>query len=163
MGWIVGLIVALVLFLFDRFVKKELVVNNENIPDDLVEWVPIAQKYARQYDVPSDIVKAVIMVESAGDQYARGSAGEWGLMQLKPIAVRDVRENLDETVDIDNYQTDPDENIKAGTAFLALQKKRAGSWDEGIKAYNQGFQGKDIFINRASTYLKKVNEFRGIF
>ena len=44
----------------------------------------LIQTYAKQYGVPVDLAHAVIKVESNFNPKARGSAGEVGLMQIKP-------------------------------------------------------------------------------
>jgi soluble lytic murein transglycosylase-like protein len=44
----------------------------------------IITKYAKSYGVPVDLAHAVVRVESNFNPKARGSAGEVGLMQIKP-------------------------------------------------------------------------------
>lgn len=131
------------------------------IPESVSKWYDKVNFYSMLFNVPADISMSVLWVESAGDPYAVGSAGESGLFQLKPIAVRDVRENTG--VDYSSYSIDPDENIQAGIRFLSLQKKRSGSWPEAIKAYNQGFLGAKKNPGLANDYLQKVNAKRKYF
>jgi len=149
-------------FIFYEGLKDELTVNNEKIPKPVAAWAPIAKKYGRKYGVPADIILSVINVESAGNPSARGRNGEFGLMQLKPIAVKDVRQNMDPETSISLYETDPEENIRVGTLFLKLQHKRAKNWPDAIRAYNQGFEGMDLYPGRGNNYLNKVNRFRSL-
>ena len=46
------------------------------------------QTYAKTYGVPVDLAHAVVRVESNFNPKARGSAGEIGLMQIKPATAR---------------------------------------------------------------------------
>lgn len=132
------------------------------VPEKVVRWKETAEKYAREYGINPVDVMAILWTESAGFQSAKGSAGELGLMQLKEIAVKDVQSNYPDD-DFSGWRESPEKNIKAGTAFLALQIKRAGSVDEGIKAYNQGLTGSKIYPERAQKYLNLVDERRKNF
>jgi soluble lytic murein transglycosylase-like protein len=69
-----------------------------------------AEYYASVFDVPAELVKAVIQVESGWNPYAVSKKGAAGLMQLMPgtalrFGVRD-RFNIEE-------------NIRGGVAYLA--------------------------------------------
>lgn len=134
---------------------KEKQVNSRKIPDSVSRWESEAQKYAREFNVPLKYVLATIWQESAGKPGAVGSANEKGLMQLKQIAVKDAQQSYPDK-NFDGWQTIPEQNIKAGVAFLAVQKRRAGDWFSALKAYNQGYQGMKVYPEKAQQYATGV-------
>lgn len=131
-------------------------VNAANIPDAVQKWLPDIAEAAKKYNVPFDVAAAVMWVESAGNPSAQGSAGEIGLMQLKQIAINDLE--LQNIGRFPGWDMMPWENIHAGVAYLSLQKKRAGTWDKAIMAYNQGYQGMQDKPELAGNYLLKVKD-----
>jgi soluble lytic murein transglycosylase-like protein len=76
-----------------------------------------------RFAVPARWVRAVIQIESAGDQHATSSRGAMGLMQLMPgtWAELSVRYGLG----LDPF--DAHDNIVAGTAYLKDMHDRFGS------------------------------------
>jgi soluble lytic murein transglycosylase-like protein len=73
----------------------------------LSKWV---NYYALRFQVPTELVEAIIDEESSWNPYAVSSKGAAGLMQLMPqTAVRFGVEN----------RFRPDENIRGGIAYLA--------------------------------------------
>ncbi len=88
------------------------------------DWIArfIAEASAR-FAVPARWIRAVMQVESAGDEHATSSRGAMGLMQLMPdtwveLSVRDG-------LGLDPF--DPRDNILAGTAYLKEMHDRFGS------------------------------------
>lgn len=151
-------LIAVFIALFFGASVKEDAVNFAKVPGSVTQRYNIAKKWADIYGVPVKYVMATIWTESTGNMLPDGKAGEKGVMQLKPIAVLDVRENGDRK--FLNWQTDVNDNIGAGTAFLALMKKRHKTWKEAIRAYNQGGAGKDREGTKelADIYYQKVND-----
>lgn len=95
-------------------------------------------KYADLYDVPNELALAVVQIESSFRPTVRGSAGEIGLMQIKPATARMM-----------GYKGkasglyDPETNIRFGMKYLA------GAHDLGdgkicrtILKYNAGHGAK---------------------
>lgn len=161
--WI-AVAIAIMAGLYSVLVKTKAEAVNYNrsiVPGPIINWEETVSKYAGKYGVPFDIAMSVMWVESAGDQYAEGSAGEKGLYQLKEIAVLDLEQNGYGS--FWDYDFSPEENIQAGIAFLDLQKKRTGNWEQAIKAYNQGQAGAKKYPGRAADYFAKVNEKRRFF
>lgn len=109
---------------------------------------------SRAYGVPPEIITSVIIRESNGNPDAVGLAGEKGLMQLKDIAVRDAHQNGLTPRTAASFR--PTENILDGTAFLALQKQRAGSWFDALRAYNKGFAASQEFKENGAGYARNV-------
>ena len=98
----------------------------------------LIQTYARTYGVPVDLAHAVVRVESNFNPKARGSAGEIGLMQIKPATARMM-----------GYRGsakglfDPETNIKFGMKYLAMAHDLGGGTTCGtILKYNAGHGAK---------------------
>src|SRR5260221_5728926 len=89
----------------------------------------LVRKYARQYGVDAALVRKVIAAESAGDPNAVSPKGAQGLMQLMPATA----EFLGVT---DPF--DPDQNIEAGTRYLAQLIKQFPDERSAVAAYNFG-------------------------
>ncbi|UDF28878.1 UNVERIFIED_ORG: lytic transglycosylase domain-containing protein [Roseateles sp. XES5] len=96
------------------------------------------QSYAKAYGVPVDLAHAVVRVESNFNPRARGSAGEIGLMQIKPATARMM-----------GYRGsskglyDPETNIKFGMKYLAMAHELGGGTTCGtILKYNAGHGAK---------------------
>ncbi|MDD2730857.1 MAG: transglycosylase SLT domain-containing protein [Candidatus Portnoybacteria bacterium] len=89
-------------------------------------YADLINKYAGKYNLDPNFVKAVIQAESGGNPSAKSSAGACGLMQLMPV------HNLSNCLN-------PEENIAAGTKFLAALSRRYNSdQSKMLAAYNWG-------------------------
>ncbi len=94
----------------------------------------IINTYARQYGVPSELAHAVIRIESNFNPRARGSAGEIGLMQIKPGTAR-MMGYTGSTRGL----YDPETNIRFGMKYLAMAHQLSGGVTCGtILKYNAG-------------------------
>lgn len=98
----------------------------------------LISQYASQYGVPVSLAHAVVRVESNFNPKARGSAGEIGLMQIKPATARMMgysgsRKGL----------FDPETNIKFGMKYLAAAHQLGGGETcSTILKYNAGHGAK---------------------
>lgn len=87
-------------------------------------------KYASKYGLNPNLIKAIVSVESCYDKNAVSSAGAQGLMQLMPATA----EWLGVTDSLDSEQ-----NLEAGTRYLAKLKKRYNDDNKlALAAYNAG-------------------------
>lgn len=98
----------------------------------------LISSYAKSNGVPESLAHAVISVESNYRPTARGSAGEIGLMQIKPTTARMM-----------GYRGsakglyDPETNIKYGMLYLAKAHELGGGSTCGtILKYNAGHGAK---------------------
>lgn len=147
---ITGILILLAVFYGAKVVDK----SSADIPNQVLQWKKAAQSASEKTGVPWRIILATIWVESAGRQDATGSAGEIGLMQLKAIAVQDVRHFMG--YDPSDWKVSPVKNIITGAYYLKLQHERTGSWERAIQAYNQGVQGANENPQLAASYYQKV-------
>ena len=92
---------------------------------------------AEKYDLPPELICAVILAESSFEPDARSSAGAVGLMQLTSIANEDIcnRSGMDINADL----TDPEINIQRGCYYLAYLMRQFDSRDAAVAAYNAGY------------------------
>ena len=112
-----------------------------------------AGHWADVYDVPRELVYAVIEAESAWDPFAVSRAGAAGLMQLMPdtAAMFGVRNRFDVA-----------ENTRGGVAYLAWLKERCGSdWRLIVASYNAGHtrvlrRGLDYSSAEVHAYVSRV-------
>ena len=90
----------------------------------------IVHTASNKFDVPAELVWAVIAVESSFNPAARSPAGAMGLMQLMPGTARDLKVH-------DPY--DPYQNVLGGTKYLGyLLEKYNGNQKMAVAAYNAG-------------------------
>jgi hypothetical protein len=121
------------------------------------QYSAIIAQYAASYGVPVSLAHAVIQVESNYRPDARGSAGEIGLMQIKPATARMM-----------GYSGSmqglfhPETNIKFGMKYLAKAHKLGGGTTCGtILKYNAGHAAKRM-NPVSSAYCSKVKRFLGV-
>jgi soluble lytic murein transglycosylase-like protein len=108
---------------------------------------------AKVYNIPAELIRAVIAVESAGDTAAISHKGAVGLMQLMPQTAGQMF--VEDAVD-------PAQNIMGGTRYLRqLANEFAGDMVLVLAAYNAGpdavrkYKGVPPF-DETRLYVKKV-------
>jgi soluble lytic murein transglycosylase-like protein len=118
--------------------------------DDLIA------EHARANGVRTDLVKAVVQVESAFNPYAKSPKGAMGLMQLMPATVQQfgVRNPFN-----------PVENVRAGVAYLRQLLDRYQDNEElALAAYNAGPGAVDKHgqtvppYRETRNYVAQINE-----
>lgn len=108
-------------------------------------------RYAATYGVPVSLARAVIKIESNYRPHLTGSAGEVGLMQIKPATAR----MLGYTGSVKGLY-DPETNIKYGMKYLAMAQGLGGGTTCGtILKYNAG-HGATRMNPVSSAYCSKV-------
>ncbi len=120
--------------------------SNDAPPDEI-------DKAAATYNIPAELIRAVIAVESAGDASARSNKGAIGLMQLIPDTAKKMY--VEDAVD-------PRQNIQGGTRYLrTLANQFNGDMMLVLAAYNAGpeavrkFNGVPPF-EETRAYVRKV-------
>lgn len=103
-----------------------------------VQYTGLIKSYAKQYGVPVDLAHAIVKVESNFNPKARGSAGEIGLMQIKPATARMMGYSGSS-----KGLYDPETNIKFGMKYLAVAHELSGGTTCGtVLKYNAGHGAK---------------------
>ena len=136
------------------------------------EYAKYVEKYCAKYDVPEEIVWAVIKTESGFDSSAVSNKGAIGLMQMLPDTFRWLTSDILHDYHDAGMLYHPETNIKYGTYYLSRLYAQFGDWDTAIAAYNGGegnvskWMGDDgkLTVNEipfeyieTSTYVLKVN------
>ncbi len=130
-------------FLFDFAVTK-IEYSLYPKPEELRGYV---ERYANEYDVPENLVWAVIKTESSFDSSAESDVGAVGLMQLMPATFEDLTNHrFKDGFDI-GMRYDPETNIRYGTYYLSYLYGRYGNWDTALAAYNAGLGNVDDWLS----------------
>jgi soluble lytic murein transglycosylase-like protein len=94
------------------------------------QYENLITEHSRLNDVRSDLVRAVMQIESAFNPYAISPKGAMGLMQLMPATMRQYG-----VINAFN----PSENVRAGVAYLrALLDRYSNNEELALAAYNAG-------------------------
>lgn len=94
------------------------------------KYSPLVEKYAKQYGLDADVVKAMVRRESGFNPSLTSKRGAMGLMQLMPGTAKDLGVK-------NGY--DPEQSIAGGTKYLAqLLKRYNGDYRKAVAAYNGG-------------------------
>jgi soluble lytic murein transglycosylase-like protein len=110
------------------FRKPGYPIPEKSLPSSLIV------KYAKRYGVPTNLAHAVVSVESKFNPKARGSAGEVGLMQIKPATARMMGYR-----GTTKALYDPETNIRWGMQYLATAHQLGGGQVcSTILRYNAG-------------------------
>lgn len=101
-------------------------------------YASIISRYAASYGVPLQLAHAVVKIESNYRPNARGSAGEVGLMQIKPATAR----MMGYSGSVKGLY-DPETNIRYGMKYLAEAHRLSGGETCGtVLRYNAGHAAK---------------------
>ncbi len=114
----------------------------------------LIQRIAAETRLDPELIHAVIQVESDYQPQAVSIAGARGLMQLMPVII--------EAYGVTNA-FDPEQNIRAGSQFLAFLLDKYGDQDLALAAYHAGETAVDRAggippISATRNYVARVNE-----
>jgi hypothetical protein len=119
----------------------------DNYDDLIVE-------HARAQGLRTDLVRAVVQVESGYNPRAVSSKGAQGLMQLMPATARQLGVRA---------PFDPEENIRGGTTYLRqLLDRFDGNEELALAAYNAGPLAVDRYGNKVPPYQETRNYVRKV-
>lgn len=94
---------------------------------------------SQAYGVDLDLIKAVVVTESAFNPGAVSDKGAVGLMQLMPATARRYGVKAEPGLTVVSKLKDPDLNIHTGTRHLAdLLRTFGGQTELALAAYNAG-------------------------
>jgi soluble lytic murein transglycosylase len=103
-----------------------------------IDYWPLIQKHAAVHGLDPFLVAALVAQESTFDPVIRSSANAVGLMQVLPSTGRQFARKLK----IPRYTaarlTDPETNVRLGTAIFAESLKKFGGIYFALAAYNAG-------------------------
>jgi len=130
------------------------------IPTRIALYDNLIAEHAQLNGLRTDLVRAVVQVESAFDPYAHSPKGAKGLMQLMPATAKEFG--------VTNPYN-PVQNVRAGTAYLRQLLNRYDNNEElALAAYNAGpgavtKYGQSVPPYRETqNYVLKVGKIAGV-
>jgi soluble lytic murein transglycosylase-like protein len=123
-------------------------------------WLPIIEKAGKMYNVDINLIKAIIVKESAGNEYAVSRAGAKGLMQLMDSTAQDLG--------VTNSFS-PEENISGGVKYLAQMLSRFNNNEPyALASYNAGPSTVEKYrgippYRETQEYVRDVLKYRQMF
>ncbi|MCH2176514.1 MAG: transglycosylase SLT domain-containing protein [Lentisphaeria bacterium] len=97
---------------------------------------------ANKYDVPPELLMALIDTESKFQPDAVGKAGEYGLMQIMPVVLQDWQRHNKRNLGSNSQLFDIDQNLEVGTWYLNRGLKRFEGFNQqealALCYYNAG-------------------------
>ena len=171
-------IIAALLFLAKPLLQKAVTLIEKELYPFPEEYRNSVLDYSRTYNLPPEIVCAVINTESSFEPKARSSAGAMGIMQITEDTFEWLQSKLGEEHPAELLY-DYNINMKYGCFFLRLLYNEFQDWDTVFAAYNAGRSRvngwlddarysedgklKNIPIDETSKYIKKVNKAAEIY
>ena len=113
---------------------------------------------AQTHGIDYELLQALIATESGFDTFAVSPKGAVGLMQLMPPTAERYGVKADKKTPIEKKLTDPQTNIKAGSAYLRdLIKMFPGQLELALAAYNAGEGAVQRAGNKIPNYPETKN------
>jgi soluble lytic murein transglycosylase-like protein len=111
--------------------------------------------------LPVVMTLALMAQESRFDPRARGRGGAVGIMQIRPSTGADVARRHGLAWQSERTLLDPVQNVRIGLAYLAELRRRFGTTDHAMAAYNIGPGNLVRLLRRGpfrpGPYLRRVH------
>jgi len=118
--------------------------------EENLNTLDIIYQTAESYNLPPELLLAMMKVESNFDQYAVSSQGCAGLMQISPI------HNVADVFDISV-------NVDFGASYISTLIKESEDLHEALGKYNRGQVGYSKFCKetnqRVTEYSQKITDY----
>lgn len=123
-------------------------------PWEVRRWEPQIQTVSLRYGIDPNLIAAIILAESAGNDQSVSYVGAVGLMGVMPHGPEfPYRPTSEELVDVDT-------NVNVGTAILAdILRQSGGDIHAAVAAYNGGWALVNHDVPRG--YAEKVLDLYG--
>jgi len=119
-------------------------VSGDGLPTEVMQVIfpltywPSIQREAKAHGLDPYLVAALIAQESTFDPKIRSGADAWGLMQVLPSTGRRIARQIRIPRFTTATLTNPELNLKIGTAYFAGLVKRFGGTYYALASYNAG-------------------------
>lgn len=120
---------------------KKLVSGAAGAKQGVLNWMDQINAASQKWNVPADVIAAVMDQESSGDPNALSPKGAIGLMQLMPKTAFGLG--------VSN-PNDPASNIDGGAKYLQQLYHQYGDWNKALVAYNAGSYDPNASYNGVS-------------
>ncbi|TOI32770.1 membrane-bound lytic murein transglycosylase MltC [Vibrio parahaemolyticus] len=145
---------------FKKAYYVEILMVEDHFSQRSYQYADIVRRASKKYDIPEDLIYAIIKTESSFNPYAVSWANAYGLMQVVPkTAGRDVFKLVKNKSGQPSpeYLFNPENNIDTGTAYFYILKNRylrevqhpTSLEYSMISAYNGGTGGVLNTFNRS--------------
>ncbi|MGE5670162.1 MAG: lytic transglycosylase domain-containing protein [Fibrobacterota bacterium] len=146
-------------FISDKM-SQQSTASSSNPSAKVAKWQSLIDEASAKYGVDKNLISAVIVQESAGNQFAVSKAGAKGLMQLMDSTAR--------TLGVNNA-FNPRHNIMGGTKYLRdMLDKYNGNEELALASYNAGPGAVDRYNGippyaETQNYVKSVSKLKSLF
>jgi hypothetical protein len=126
--------------------------------DDTTRWSSLISSVSTSFQVPPEVIRAIVIVESGGEPFAYSEdLVAFGLAQVtKDIEAQSALEGLGDVFD-------PETNLRLAAEVLARAHERWGSWDMAImhwhdvrRQHDPGFTSGYTWQSASYLYLDRV-------
>lgn len=137
------IIFLLLYFILFKVVELDKIIMKKIYPLKYSEYV---EKYAKEYDIDSYMVYAIIKAESNFNKNAKSASNAVGLMQIMEATAIETANKMDLNVTEEDL-FDPELNINIGLKYFSnLVNKYNDNYYLAIIAYNAGIGNVDKWI-----------------
>ena len=132
-------------------------------PPSIDRFADFIAEASDRFTVPARWIRAIIQIESAGDEHAISPRGAMGLMQLMPATWVELSVRYE--LGLDPF--DPRDNIVAGTAYVRELRDRFGSagflaaYHAGPVRYEQHLTAGEPLPPETTAYVAAVTPLLG--
>ncbi len=131
------------------FLDQERIRLPRTTVDDIATSIARA---SNRYDLPPEMILAVIRIESAFDINAQSNKGAVGLMQILPSTAQEIAQELRMDWPGEDILRDPQANIEMGAYYLTKLIGQFNNLAVALAAYNHG-PGRIAELNDAKAEL----------
>ena len=149
-------------FLFYRFFPS---IWGETVyPLEYQDWV---RKYAKEFGLEPNELATMIYIESHWNPNATSPVGARGLTQVMPGTGAGIARELGDTNYSPDKLYDPETAIRYGAYYLGNNKKKYGSTELALIAYNGGPARADAYSEGRGTLPREtegyIRKFQSVF
>ena len=130
--------------------------NNLHILNTMMYNMDVIHQKSEEYQVPMEVILAVMRVESSFDPMATSPDGRnYGLMQINQVHLDGLKDKM-EILDIPK-------NVESGVSLLSALMEKENDLHYVLNSYNMGVTGYQNYVNqtgeRTRAYSRTVLRF----
>ncbi|MDI3534456.1 MAG: hypothetical protein PWQ82_821 [Thermosediminibacterales bacterium] len=137
--------------------------NPDLSSEEINQIIKSVNKYSKKYNLPEDLIYAIIAAESGFDPYIKGRHNDIGLMQILEAHAASWARGMKLKYEGPETLFNIDNNIHMGTYILAfLMKKYDNDLEKVLAGYNWGYGNVDRAVENGTDipqyYIKLVKK-----